>query len=209
MNDRGALVSVSVLLGLLALAAHSQQMDMEAMAKWGAADLLRYHIVGVYRGETHIAGDGSGLADVNDRVVIDLSWKLSEQKLVGPPTFQNAKSTALNPRDRERGCLPPVLKDDYEHYELLSIKEGVGGALELQVRTSYPVVESAQSCTASRKAVPAKVSTRTEDFALPSPVMFAMPLPKSDELAVSPDKKSFIVKRKGWTWTITPNMAVK
>lgn len=63
MNDRRAFVSVSVLLGLLPLAAHSQQMDMEAMAKWGAADLLRYHIVGVYKAETYVAGDGSGLTD--------------------------------------------------------------------------------------------------------------------------------------------------
>lgn len=41
MNDRRAFVPVSVLPGLLPLAAHSQQWDMEAMAKWGAADLLR------------------------------------------------------------------------------------------------------------------------------------------------------------------------
>jgi hypothetical protein len=77
----------------------------------------------------------------------------------------------------------------------------------LQVRTTYPAVDVAQSCTASRKTVPAKVVTRPEDFAVPSPVMFGMPLPPSDKLAVSPDKKSFIVKQSGWTWTFTPSIA--
>lgn len=48
----------------------------------------------------------------------------------------------------ELSCLPPVLKGEYEHYELMAIKEGLGGALELQVQTSYPVVEVAQFCTA-------------------------------------------------------------
>jgi hypothetical protein len=34
----------------------------------------------------------------------------------------------------------------------------------------------------------------------------AVPLPKSDELAVSTDKKSFIVKKSEWTWTFTPTL---
>jgi hypothetical protein len=186
------------------MVAQPQQMDMEAMARWSSAKLVRYHIVGIYQGPTPIAGDRSGLADVSDQVVIDLTWKLSESKLAGTPTIQNTKSTALKLRDREPSCMPPVLKGDYEHFELLSIKDGLGGALELQVRTSYPVVEVAQFCTASRKAVPSKVDTRTEDFVVPSPVMLAMSLPKSDALAASADKKSLIVKKNGWTWTFTP-----
>jgi hypothetical protein len=31
-----------------ASAAHGQQMDMDAMMKWASADVIRYHIVGVY-----------------------------------------------------------------------------------------------------------------------------------------------------------------
>jgi hypothetical protein len=187
-------------------ASHAQQMDMDAMMKWGAADLVRYHIVGVYQAPTSIASDRSGQADVADRVVIDLLWKLSESKMVGQPRFQNTKSTVTNPRDREPKCLPPVLKGEYEHYELISIKEGLGGSLELQVQTTFPVVEVAQFCTASRKAVPAKKETRPEDFTVISPVMFGMPLPDSDNLRISPDKKSLITKKAGWTWTFTPTV---
>jgi hypothetical protein len=199
---------ISGLIGLLPLAAMAQQMDMDAMAKWGAADVVRYHIVGVFQGVTYVAGDGSGQADITDRVVIDLTWKLSEEKLVGTPTFQNSKSTASKLRDRESVCLAPVLKGDFEFFELLEVRNGLGGGLHLVSRTSRPVVEVAQFCTASRRSVPAKVEEETEDFGVPSPVLFAMPLPKSDDLVVSPDRKSLIVKKDdGWTWTFTPSIA--
>lgn len=195
------------LLGALA-PVHAQQMDMDAMMKWSSASKIRYHIVGVYQARTYIAGDGSGRADIADRVVIDLVWNLPELKLVGVPTFQNFKTTVSNVADYEPKCLPPVLKGDYEHYELLGIKDGLAGGLELQVQTTYPVVEVVQFCTGSRKAVPGKKDVRPEEFTVVSPVMFAMPLPDSDDLRVSPDKKSLVAKKNGWTWTYTPTAVV-
>ncbi len=186
--------------------AQDQQVDMEAMMRWGSADVVNYHIVGIYQGQPAIASNGSGRADVTDQVVIDLKWKLSESRLVGTPTFQNTKTVLKNPRDMEPTCLPPILKGEYEHYELLGIKDGLGGALELLVKTTYPVVEVAQFCTASRKPVPASIKTRPEDLAVPSPVMFGMPLPDSDNLRISSDKKSLIHKKDGWTWSFTPTI---
>src|SRR6185436_8376619 len=100
----------SMCLLFACVSANAQKMDMDAMMKWATADAVRYHIVGEYQAKTYIASDGSGQADITDRVVIDLTWKLSEAKLVGQPTFQNTKSTATNLRDREPSCLPPVLK---------------------------------------------------------------------------------------------------
>ena len=143
---------------------------------------------------------------MSDRVVLDFTWKLSEMKLVGAPTFQNTKTTLTNPSDYEPKCLPPVLKGEYEHYEVLGIKNGIAGGLELQVQTRYPVVEVAQFCTASRKAVPAKINTRPEEFVVVSPVAFGMPLPDSDSLRISRDKKSLVTKNDGWTWTFTPSI---
>lgn len=196
--------ALSVLCIVSAIPVQAQQMDMAAMMRWASADVIRYHITGDYQAQTFIASDGSGLADVTDHVVIDLTWKLSESKMVGTPTFENSKSSVTNPRDREPSCLPPVLKGEYEHYELLGIQEGLSGALELQVQTTYPVVEIAQFCTASRKPVPASKKIRPEEFTVVSPVMFAMPLPDSDNLRISSDKTSLIVKKAGWTWTYTP-----
>ncbi len=206
MRSRRMMMGLWVLFALKPGPMRAQQPDTATMMRWASADVIRYHIVGVYQGQPYIASDGSGKADVTDRVVIDLKWKLSEAKLVGTPTFENTKSVLTNPKDKEPSCLPPVLRGEYEHYEILGIKEGPGGALELQVQTTYPVVEIAQSCTASRKAVPASRKARSEDLVLPSPVMMGMPLPDSDDLRVSKDKKSMIVKKGGWTWTFTPSI---
>jgi len=196
----------ALLLGVLPLGAGAQQMDMEALAKWGAADLVRYHIVGDYRDARSVASDGSGMADVVDRVIVDLTWKLSESKLVGAPTFQNFKTTVSNLRDRERACLAPILKGELEVFDVLAIKEGLGGSLEMTVRTTYPTAEIAQFCTASRRTVPGKTATEPMEFGIVSPVAFAMPPPASGELVITPDKKSIVVKKHGWTWTMTPTM---
>lgn len=204
MLSRGRMIALCFLFVPPAIPAQAQQMDMEAMMRWARADVIRYHVTGDYQSQTTIASDGSGLADVTDRVVIDLTWKLSASKLVGTPSFENTKSVVENPRDREPACLPPILKGDYEHYEILGIKEGLSGNLELQVQTTYPVVEMAQFCTASRRSVPASSNTRPEEFGVISPVMFGMPLPDSDNLRISTDKKSMIHKKDGWTWTFTP-----
>jgi hypothetical protein len=181
----------------------------ESSRRWteGKDGIVDYHIVGVYQGRTNIVGDSNwiGYADVTDRVVIDLKWKPSESKLVGKPTFQNTKSEVKNPRNPEPSCLPPVLKGEYEHYELQGIKQGLGGALELQVQTTYPVVEVAQFCTGKRKSVPGSRKTRSEELVVPSPVMLGMSLPDSDNLRISADKKSLIHKKAGWTWTFTPS----
>jgi len=183
-------------------------MDMEAMMRWSSADVVRYHIVGVYQAQTNVIGGANaiGYADVADRVVIDLKWKLSESKLVGTPTFLNEKSVVSNLRDYEPKCLSPKLKGEYEHFELLGIKDGLGGALEMQVRTTYPAAEVVQFCTGKFKPVPARVKTEPQELVVVSPVMFGMPLPDSDDLRISRDKKSLVHKKGGWTWTFTPSI---
>jgi len=186
--------------------AQDQQMDMEAMMRWSSADVVRYHIAGIYQAKTNVIGGSNdiGYADVTDRVVIDLKWKLSESKLVGGPTFLNEKSEVKNLRNYEAKCRPPVLKGEYEHWELLGVKDGLGGALELQVQTTYPAAEVAQFCTGKSKPVPGRVVKRPEELVVPSPVMLGMPLPDSDNLRISKDRKSLIHKKGGWTWTFTP-----
>jgi hypothetical protein len=181
----------------------------ESSRRWseGKEGIVDYHIVGVYQGRTNVVGDSNWIAyaDVSDRVVIDLKWKPSESKLVGTPSIQNTKSEVKNPRNAEPSCLPPILKGAYEHFELQGIKQGLGGALELHVQTTYPVVEVAQFCTGGRKSVPASRKTRPEELVVPSPVMLGMSLPDSDNLRISADKKSLVHKKAGWTWTFTPS----
>jgi hypothetical protein len=202
------LVRIS-LLSAISCGAGAQQMDFAAMQKWGAAERVKYHIVGVYQDTTFIASDGAGQADVNDRVIIDLDWKMSEQAIVGAPAIQNFKSTMQKVRDRAPTCFAPILKGEYEHYELTSVKLGLAGALEFTASTTYPVVEVQYMCTAGRKPVPAEVKTRPADFALPTPTLFGMPVPNTPEFSINAAKTQFIVKKHGWTWTITPTIAGK
>lgn len=197
------------LLSLLPRPAAAQQMDMAAMQYWGTAELIKYHIVGVYQDATFIASDGAGLADISDRVVIDLVWKMSQQTVVGTPAIQNSKSVTAKVRDLTPSCLAPVLQGEYEHYDLLSVKAGLAGVLTFTSNTTYPVVEAAYRCTMSRKPVPAKVATTAEDFSLPGVMLFGMPIAASEGLTISPDKKFFTVKKDGWTWTITPTKTSK
>lgn len=194
-----------VLLAPLVSSAHAQ--DMDAMMKWASADVIKYHIVGVYSAKTDvIAGSDLGYADVTDRVVIDLTWKLSEAKLVGVPTVVNEKSAVSNLRDFEPKCTPPTLKGEYEHFTVLSIKDGLAGSLEMQVQKSYPAASVTQFCTGAPKAVPAKTETEPEEFGVVSPVILAMPETGNKEVTISPDRKSIIVKKGGWTWTLTPTV---
>ena len=201
-------VALSIgLLALLSPAVPAQQMDMAAMQYWGGAELIKYHIVGVYQDATFIASDGAGLADISDKVVIDLTWKMSQQTISGTPAIQNSKSIAAKVRDPTPACLPPVLQGEYEHYDLISVKPGLAGVLTFTSSTSYPAVEAAYRCTMSRKPVPAKVVTTPEDFSLPGVMLFGMPIANTKELTISPDKKFFTVRKDGWTWTITPTKA--
>lgn len=189
-------------------AANDAAKGNAAARRWteGNNGVVDYHIVGAYQGRANVSGDSNWIAyaDVTDGVVIDLKWKLAESRLVGTPTIQNTKSEVKNPRNPEPSCSPPVIKGEYEHYELQAIKPGMSGALELQVKTTYPVVEVAQFCTGARKTIPASGKVHSEEMVVPSPVMLGMSMPDSDNLRISADRKSIIQKKTGWTWTFTP-----
>lgn len=184
--------------------------QVEASRQWTEAKngLVHFHIEGLFQGKVNVVGGSTwiGYADVADRVVIDLDWKLAESKLEGTPVIQNFKSTARNFRNPEPKCLPPILHGDYEHVELMGIKNGLAGTLELQVRTDYPPVDVAQMCTGARVKVPASSWTRPEEMVVPSPVLLNAGVPDSDNLSISKDRKSLIHKQAGWTWTFTPSV---
>jgi hypothetical protein len=184
--------------------------QVEASRKWTEAKggQVHYHLEGRFQGKVNVVGGSTwiGYADVTDRVVIDLDWKLGESMLAGTPVIQNFKATAQNFRNPEPTCLPPILHGDYEHFELLGIKNGLAGALEMQVRTDYPVVDVAQMCTGSRVKVPASSKARPEELVVPSPTLLSVALPDSDNLSLSKDRKSLIHKKAGWTWTFTPSV---
>jgi hypothetical protein len=201
--------SVSILfVALLGSSANAQQPDMQAMVRWAKADFIRYHIVGEYQARTDVIGSSNdiGYADVTDRVVIDLKWKLSTGRLVGPATFVNEASTTANLGNYDAKCQPPTLHGAYEHYTLLSVSDGLSARLLLNVQTTYPASEVVQFCSGRRKPVAGSSPTRTEELVMVSPVLLGMALPDSDTLRASKDGKSLVAKKNGWTWTYTPSI---
>jgi hypothetical protein len=189
----------------VALPAGAQQMDIEAMQRWGSAELVYFTVEGVYAGETSMTATMGGFADVVDRVSMTFEWSLTEAKLLNVTSLANYASGLQNLRDFEATCLPPVLTGAYEHATVLEVTNGLGGALDMKIERSYPAVEVAQSCTASRKSVPPQKTIDMVSMAVPSPVMMAMGVPSTDTLAFSADKKSMSVKDGNWTWTFTPD----
>ena len=198
-------ITLALIAGATFLPSHPRAQDMDVMMKWASVDVVKYHIVGVYSARTNVlTGSEVGYADVTDRVVIDLTWKLSEAKLVGTPTVTNEKSVVKNLSNYEPKCNPPTLKGEYEHFTLLSLKNGLAGSAEMQVQRVYPAANVIQFCTGAPKAVAGKTETESEEFGVVSPMMFAMPLTGNKDVTISPDKKSIIVQKGGWTWTYTP-----
>jgi hypothetical protein len=194
--------------GLDPAAMKAAQASVDSSRRWseGKGGLVHYHIVGVYKSAPDVIGDVNwiGYADVTDRVEFDMDWKLDEATLVGVPSVRNFKSAVANLRNWEPKCRPPTLQGPYEHYELLAVRQGLGGALQLQVQTSYPAATVIQNCTGSGKAVPASVARRPEELVVLSPVLFDSA--RGGAVRVSTDRKSLISSQGGWTWTYTPSV---
>jgi hypothetical protein len=185
--------------------AGAQQIDMQAMQRWGSAKVVYYAVEGSHSGATSMTATMGGMADVVDRVSMTLEWDLSEMKLLKVTSLKNYPSEVKNLRDREPKCLPPVLKGAYEHATVLEVVNGLGGAIDLKIERSYPEVDVAQFCTDSRKSIPAKKDVSVEPMGVPSPIIMAMGAPPSAQLSFSADKKSMIFKDGNWTWTFTPS----
>ena len=201
---RSVLLSLAC-LSMAALPAIAQQMDMQAMQRWGAAKVIYYAVEGVHSGPASVTATMGGVADVVDRVSMTFEWSLSGAKLLKVTSIKNYPSEVKNLRDREPKCLPPVLKGPLEVATVLEVVNGLGGAIDVKIERSYPAVDVAQVCT-SRKSVPAEKKIIVQSMAVPSPVIMAMGAPPTAQLSYSPDKKSMIVKDGNWTWTYTPSV---
>ncbi len=80
MLRRTLLVAATFAVAPVTLA-HAQAVDASAIARWTAAKVVHYRMVGVYEGPTVIAyREPAGQATVTDRVEIELDWNLKTQR---------------------------------------------------------------------------------------------------------------------------------
>ncbi len=87
-------------LATMALPAGAQQMDMQAMQRWGSARLVYYAVEGVHSGAAPMTDTMGGVADVVDRVSMTFEWSLTEAKLLKVTSLKNHSSAVKNLRDR-------------------------------------------------------------------------------------------------------------
>lgn len=195
------------MLSLCASGTQAQQMNMEAMTKWGSAQLIHYRVVGEYRGTAQIGEGGYyGVADVVDRVVMEFDWTLSRLEFANEPKIENVATQSSNLRNPEPTCAKPTTHGPYEHFDLVGAKNGMGGVIALDVVTRYPAIDVPQFCTGAAKAVPAREERKVVQLSVPSPVLLAMGIKGSASLRISDDGNSLISTDKGWIWTFTPSV---
>ena len=167
---------------------------------------VRYRIVGVYEGPTIVSAEAPGVAvaDVADRVEIDLTWHRPEGRLVGTPSLRNLDSTAANPRHGQPDCATPALNGRYEHATVTHVQGGPAGAIELVYETAHPDVAVPRSCRGVPTAVAARHVSRRLEVLVPAPTLLA-PHVRYGAVRVTGDGRSFVLDRgDGWTWTLTP-----
>ena len=197
-------------LGALIGAAQAQpQVDMQAVMRWSNAKVAHFHIVGAYDKRTVIAYNSGNYAqgDVTDGLTLDFDWSVRDNAIVGEVKFQDAGSKLGALASVEAGCKPPIPKGDYEHLTTSKVRSSDGMRVEVQGTRHYPNVDVA-GCEADKSyhSVVAKDEPVTEYVAVPNPMMLAVPGASAGggNVAMSTDRKSFIVKSNGWTWTYTP-----
>ncbi|MEN6543642.1 hypothetical protein [Parvibaculum sp.] len=181
------------------------EINAEVMQKWATVTVVHYAVTGDYSADALIVNAGTnGYAPVKDRVEVSFDWDQTEAKLVGEPIIKNLPTEIGALRNGAAGCRAPALNGKYEHFTLLSLKEGLGGQLAMSVRRDYPAAAMPVACTGGSESVPARSTTENADLAVPGTMILAMPVEPGSQLTVSSDGKSMIVVDKGWTWTYTP-----
>lgn len=191
--------------------------DVDAMAKWTAATVIHYSVVGEFSGETRIMSfertfPVSDTAQVSDRVEVEFDWDQQEFKPVGTPVFRNFPSTTGVLRVLE-GCPATQVEGVFEFATITEWKElpyptsGIG----LVIRRDYvggaiphPARESGAGACGHRWD-PIAEKSETYESAVGAPPAMALAMPGS--IPISADGKSLIETREGWTWTYTPTIA--
>lgn len=203
---RAALVPVALVATILAVSPASAQFNQEIMMKWMDVTVIHYAITGDYEGEVFVVNSGTnGMATVKDHVEISFDYDVSADRMVGVPTFTDSATQMGALRNGADGCRPPTITGKYEHSTIESMVEGGGGQFTMMVRTDYPAAQMTVACSGGNEPVAAHSTTEPQELGAPGIMILAMgDTLTGDDLRVSKDASYFIVKKDGWTYTITP-----
>jgi hypothetical protein len=185
--------------------------DMAAIQKWQAAKIVHFRISGVFKGTTSIArGSDAQYAQavVSDGFTVELDLQMRHQELVGAAKFTNTRTTMTGVASPGIvKCPPPTPSGEFEYFEIAKVVNGQS-AVELQGTRTYPAIALSNQwpATCAQRPVAGGTEPVTVTLAVPSPVMLALPANADPKFAVTPDRKSFVLKAEDWTWTYTPTI---
>ena len=214
MTRTAALVA-SVLIGVNVPLSWAQ--DVNAMAKWTAATVVHYKIVGEFKGKTTIL-KGKNLsrdADVTDRVEIEVDWDQMAYALVRPAVIRNTP-TVVGAIDAAKfmlmkGPCPPPRVDSPPEYVTVTAVSALSSVLMMEQTRKLAggalpnngEMANAKCGEEWDRAAPVS-TTMKEGLTLP-PAM-AIVMPAMAGMKATPDGKSLVIQTKGWTWTYTPTI---
>lgn len=186
----------------------SQAGSMGTVADLASAPALHWTVVGDYAGDALILNvSTSGYAPVTDHV--EMSFDISNDgnlTLVGEPTITNSATVMGALRNGGVGCRAPTMSGRYEHATIEQVKAGLGGMPAMVVRTDYPEGAVPVACTGGNQRSPARTSSTETELPLPGVAVLMMgDQLTGEEMRLTPDKRSIIVKKLGWTYTFTPS----
>jgi hypothetical protein len=214
INVTGLSVLAASLMSVSPVAAQ----NMEAMAKWGTAKVVHFHLSGDYNGTVMIlkGNDSQGSTwdgTVADHVEVDFDWDQTQAKFVGEPVIKNFPTKVVSVAVYA-DCPAVTVNGPFEFATVQSMTAMVVMAKMQSVR-SYPggVIpamkqEAGAKCGSLMVTAPAQTESVTLPLQIPQVMMLAMPATPGFEMEISKDHTSFIqkVNTDGWVWTMTPTI---
>ena len=195
------------------------RQNVDAMAKWTSATIVRYQILAEFSGEAVVArivnGNAVGgvPAQVTDRFEVDLQWNQQEFAMVGTPVIRNFPSTkgALTP-----GKCPTTAPGAFEHATVVAVRNDDALRYANSVLAEVRRDLSAGTLATMNEVGPcalvlsgqATMETVRHPLPVPNGMMLAMP---SGQGGYTHNGKAFVIKdaataNRGWTYTVTPTI---
>jgi hypothetical protein len=193
------------------------RQNVDAMARWTAATVVRYHVVAEFSGDALIVETAErlpGRGAVTDRFEVDFDWNQQEYTMVGTPVIRNSPSKVGGTVAGIK-C-PATVNGPFEHWTVVAVRNDdalrYANAVRAEVRRDLPAGTVATMSENGPCASVRQASARTQTLQMGIPatpgMMLGMP---SAQGGVQHNGKSFVIKAsntqdKGWTFTVTPTI---
>jgi len=209
MRNVVAVFAGTIVTATALAAAPGSDIDMAAVQKWSKVKSVHYHVDGVYSDWTSMSPKWtSGQGEATDSLKLDFDWSIRERKLIGRVTFTNGASSVKGTRSTAKECPAPTLAGAYEHFDAKTAAQDFDARIVVKGTRIYAAVNAPLECPASLKLMPTPGSSveTTEYIPVPEPMMLAVGETGNPNITISKDKKTFVVRANGWTWTYTPTI---